>query len=126
MKVAMQAETHEAIRCPFEGLMGVVGKRWSLLLINSLGRHAKLRYGQLMDELKGVSPKSLADALKELTAQGLIERHPFNEIPPRVEYSLTADGTALRRAIIPLLRWAAERSKGVECPILASITTGVR
>ena len=118
----MKRVTHAAIKCPFEGLIEVVSKRWSLLLISALGRQGTLRYSQLMDELTGVSPKSLADALKELAKDGLIERHSFNEIPPRVEYSLSHDGVALRKAITPLLRWAAERSKGVECPILASLT----
>ena len=111
-----------ALTCPFEGLIQAVSKRWSLLLINALGTQGTLRYSQLMNELRGVSPKSLADALKELTKHGLIERHSFNEIPPRVEYTLTRDGAALRKAITPLLRWAAEMSKGVECPILASLT----
>lgn len=119
----MRRESHAAITCPFEGLIEVVGKRWSLLLINALGRGGRLRYSQLMQELKGVSPKSLADALKELTKHRLIERHSFNEIPPRVEYVLTPDGEALRKAVVPLLHWASGRSKGVECPILASITS---
>ncbi len=62
-----------------------------------------------MEELNGVSPKTLSDTLKKLEAEDLVNRESFNEIPPRVEYTLTRDGAELRKAIIPLLRWAAKR-----------------
>jgi DNA-binding HxlR family transcriptional regulator len=64
----------------------------------------------MMDELKGISPTTLTDTLKELQREGLIRRESFAEIPPRVEYSLTEDGIELRKAIIPLLKWASTRS----------------
>jgi DNA-binding HxlR family transcriptional regulator len=63
-----------------------------------------------MTQLEGVSPKTLADTLKTLEKEGLVSKRLFNEIPPRVEYSLTEDGKELRKAIMPLLRWAANRS----------------
>ena len=56
-------------------------------------------------------PKALSDALKELEAEGLIKRESFAEIPPRVEYVLTNDGTELRDSVlIPLLNWVAARN----------------
>ena len=63
-----------------------------------------------METLQGISPKTLSDTLKGLQAEGLIKREAFAEIPPRVEYSLTKDGTELRKSIIPLLKWTANRS----------------
>jgi DNA-binding HxlR family transcriptional regulator len=62
-----------------------------------------------MEALNGISPKTLSDTLKDLQAEGLIERESFAEIPPRVEYSLTKDGAELRKSIIPLLEWTANR-----------------
>jgi DNA-binding HxlR family transcriptional regulator len=62
-----------------------------------------------METLNGISPKTLSDTLKDLQAEGLIKRESFAEIPPRVEYSLTNDGTELRKSIIPLLEWTASR-----------------
>jgi DNA-binding HxlR family transcriptional regulator len=62
-----------------------------------------------MEQLEGVSPKTLSDTLKILEREKLIDRKTFNEIPPRVEYTLTANGQELREVIIPLLRWAAQR-----------------
>ena len=74
-----------------------------------------------MEALSGISPKTLSDTLKELQAEGLIKRESFAEIPPRVEYSLTKDGAELRKSIIPLLEWTANREnvdkeRCVECP----------
>jgi DNA-binding HxlR family transcriptional regulator len=92
--------------CPLEGVIDIISKKWSLLIINEIGNHGRIRFNHLMEELKPISPKTLADTLKELQQAGLVDRHVFNEIPPRVEYVLTKEGKELRRAIIPLLRWA--------------------
>jgi DNA-binding HxlR family transcriptional regulator len=77
--------------------------------MNEIGNHKQIRYNDLMNELKPISPKTLADMLKELHKQGLINRESFNEIPPRVSYSLTKDGMNLREAIMPILKWATLR-----------------
>jgi len=96
--------------CPLEGIIDTIGKKWSLLVVNAVGNRGRLRFNRMMHELKGISPTTLADTLKELQREGLIKRESFAEIPPRVEYSLTKDGIQLRRAILPLLRWASTRS----------------
>lgn len=96
--------------CPLRGVIDVIGKKWSLLVINSIGNHGRLRFNKLMDELQGISPKTLSETLKELQKEKLVLRESFAEIPPRVVYSLTKDGADLRRAVVPLLRWAAERT----------------
>jgi len=95
--------------CPLEGVIDVISKKWALLIVNALGNSGRLRFNNLIEELGGISPKTLSDTLKELQAQGLIKRESFAEIPPRVEYSLTQDGAELRKSIIPLLKWAATR-----------------
>ncbi|MFB5601069.1 MAG: winged helix-turn-helix transcriptional regulator, partial [Nitrososphaeraceae archaeon] len=77
-----------------------------LLIINEIGNHVHIRYNDLMKELNKISPKTLSDTLKELVNYNLINRESFNEIPPRVEYSLTEKGKTLRKAIIPMLQWA--------------------
>ncbi len=96
--------------CPLEGVIDVISKKWALLIVNAIGNKGRLRFNNLIEELGGISPKTLSDMLKELRAEGLINRESFAEIPPRVEYSLTEDGVKLRKSIIPLLRWAATRS----------------
>ena len=95
--------------CPLDGVIETIGKKWGLLIINEIGNHGNLRYNNLLDELKGISPSTLASMLKELQYEDLIRRKAFNEIPPRVEYSLTTRGKELRVAIIPLIKWATKK-----------------
>jgi DNA-binding HxlR family transcriptional regulator len=95
--------------CPLEGIIDIISKKWALLIINEIGNHKRIRYNDLMKELQDIGPKSLADILKDLVKHGLINREPFNEIPPRVDYTLTKDGEELREAIIPILQWAISR-----------------
>ena len=95
--------------CPLNGIIDIISKKWALLIINTLGNNQRLRFNQIMQTLKGISPKTLSETLKDLQAEGLIKREPFAEIPPRVEYSLTKDGEELRKSIIPLLEWTANR-----------------
>jgi len=74
-----------------------------------------------MKELQGISPKTLADTLKDLRKHNLVKREPFNEIPPRVDYTLTKDGEQLREAIVPLLRWALSKKGTVVAHCSCSI-----
>jgi DNA-binding HxlR family transcriptional regulator len=105
--------------CPLEGIIDVISKKWALLIINAIGNYGSLRFNKLMEELHGISPKTLADTLNQLQSEGLLKRKSFAEIPPRVEYSLTKDGQGLREAVVPLLKWAATRqgSKGKRCSV---------
>jgi len=108
----MQNKNDVVCFCPLEGIIDVISKKWALLIINAIGNYGSLRFNKLMEELQGISPKTLADTLKQLQEEELLKRESFAEIPPRVEYSLTKDGEGLREAVIPLLKWAAAR----QCP----------
>jgi len=103
--------------CPLQGAIDVISKKWALLIINEIGNHKRIRFSELRSELKEITAKSLSNTLDGLKSNDLIIRETFNEIPPRVEYSLTRDGQGLHRAIIPLLQWAASRKGAVitEC-----------
>ena len=95
--------------CPLEGIIDIVSKKWSLLIINEIGNHTKIGYNELKKELGGISPKTLSDMLKELQKHTLINREVLQETPIRVEYTLTEDGIKLRESIIPLLKWAISK-----------------
>jgi DNA-binding HxlR family transcriptional regulator len=95
--------------CPLEGVIDMISKKWALLIINEIGNHGRIRYNELQKELGRISPKTLADTLKGLRTENLIDRETFNEIPPRVDYTLTKQGIKLREAIIPLLKWAISK-----------------
>ena len=64
-----------------------------------------VRYKKFRQAMKGFSTRTLTNRLDELRKNGIIERYRYNEIPPRVEYSLTAKGQELAIAIVDLLRW---------------------
>ncbi len=104
--------------CPVQGVIDVISKKWALLIVAVVGNYGRLRYNGILEQVKGISPKTLADTLKELENSGIIKREAFNEIPPRVEYYLTEDGRKLRDAVVPLLHWAVDRSKDKDCVIL--------
>jgi len=95
--------------CPLDGVIDTIGKKWGLLIINEIGNHGKLRYNELLSELKGISPSTLASMLKDLEKEDIIQKEIFREIPPRVEYSLSHRGKELRDAIIPLIKWATKK-----------------
>ena len=100
----------EVYPCPFEGVIEVITKKWTCQIIAMLGDYRVLRYSEIMKKLKGISPRTLVNRLKELESAGLIMRKAFNEIPPRVEYSLTKDGMELRELMKPMMKWATSRA----------------
>ncbi|MFX1415423.1 MAG: winged helix-turn-helix transcriptional regulator [Promethearchaeota archaeon] len=95
--------------CPLEGIIHTVSRKWTLQIITLIGNHERLRYGDLQKLCVGISPTVLSERLKSLEEEGIISRKVFAEIPPRVEYSLTEDGTGLRESIVPLMNWASKR-----------------
>jgi len=99
----------ELCLCALDGVMDFLSGKWVLFTINSIGRRGVARFKDLYSELKGVSPSTLTAVLQRLETHGIITRKQYAEIPPRVEYSLTRDGEALRQAILPLLIWASKR-----------------
>jgi DNA-binding HxlR family transcriptional regulator len=105
----MEKNSHRTCLCPLEGIINTIAKKWAVLIISIIGHHERIRFNDIMATLEGISPKTLADLLKDLRNEGLIHRESFSEIPPRVEYSLTEDGRQLCEAIIPLIRWAEKR-----------------
>jgi DNA-binding HxlR family transcriptional regulator len=95
--------------CPLEGIIEVISKKWALQIVCTVGKCETVRFSELQERLGDMNPKTLTNRLKELEKAGLIRRKAFAVIPPRVEYSLTEDGIALGKAIIPLMEWASRR-----------------
>ena len=93
-----------------------LSRKWAMLVISTIGNHGSIRFNELMEHHNGLGPKTLADLLKDLQKEGLVARHSYNEIPPRVEYSLTDKGESLRRALLPLLDWAESVDAAGPCP----------
>lgn len=101
-----QRKLEKDIRCPLEYGLEVFGGKWNSRIICVLAAKQTLRYSELRREMGNITDAVLAATLKELIASSIISRRSYDEIPPRVEYSLTEKG----RSVVPILqsicRWA--------------------
>lgn len=93
--------------CPSRALLDRIGDRWTVLVIGILADGPQ-RFSQLRRRVDGVSQKMLTQTLRGLEADGLVTRTVFAEVPPRVEYELTALGHSLRVPLLALEDWARE------------------
>ena len=99
--------------CPVCRTANVVCGKWTLLIIRDLAEGSS-RFCELERSLEGISPRTLSLRLRALEAEGVVARHTFPEVPPRVEYVLTEKGEAL----VPLIedmrrygrRWLADQA----------------
>jgi DNA-binding HxlR family transcriptional regulator len=83
--------------------------KWSLWTMSVLAATgAPLRFSRVMEQVEGVSQKSLTKTLRQLERDGLITRKIFAEVPPRVEYSITALGLEMLRHVEPFYLWVAK------------------
>lgn len=98
------------IMCPLEYGLEIFGGKWKSRIICVLCFHKTLRYNQLKKELTTISDAVLAEMLKELINDGLIKRVQYNEIPPRVEYSLTDKGYSVLPILQSICNWSKENS----------------
>lgn len=103
--------------CVVGGVIDLIGKKWTMCIVVTVGNRPGVRFNQLLDLLDGISPRTLSDTLKSLEKEGLVSRHAFAEIPPRVEYTLTAEGGRLLGAVAPLMAWASSRPGAVCQPV---------
>ena len=88
------------IRCPLEYGLEIFGGKWKSRIICLLDDYSVMRYGEMRRELNGIADTVLSMMLRELIADSIIERKQYDEIPQRVEYSLTDKGMS----VIPILR----------------------
>src|SRR5881227_323429 len=88
-----RVQARPASVCPIANAARLLGDRWTLVILRDLA-DGPLRFSEIQDSSDGISPRTLADRLRQMESQGLIDRESFREIPPRVQYSLTPKGFA--------------------------------
>lgn len=94
-----------AADCPTRQVLDFIGDKWSVLIIGLLEAEP-LRFSELQRSIHGISQKMLAQTLRTLERDGLVEREVYAEVPPRVTYTLTPLGTTLCAPLAAIRGWA--------------------
>ena len=104
--MAYQRKMDKDIRCPLEYGMEIFGGKWNSRIICVLAALGTLRYSEIRKEMGNITDAVLAAALKELIANEIILRKSYDEIPPRVEYSLSEKGKSVVPILQSICKWA--------------------
>lgn len=90
--------------CPVETTLMLIGDKWKVLILRDLLPGTK-RFGELKKSIGSVSQKVLTTQLRDMEEKGLVSRHVYAEVPPRVEYSLTELGKSLKPILDVMQAW---------------------
>lgn len=99
--------------CPVRNVVARFGNKWALLVILVLSENEPIRYNELGRKIPDISSRVLSNTLRTLEADGLVLRTFYQEVPPRVEYSLTDTGRSLVPIILELTEWAQNNMKTI-------------
>lgn len=106
--------------CPVRYMLEMFSGKWKLPIICMLSRGEPLRYSSLKRKLGDITNVMLSQSLKDLESYGIVHREQYNEVPPRVEYTLTEKGVSVLPTIGQIAEWAlkdlqAQTTCGVYC-----------
>ena len=99
--------------CPVETTLSQIGDQWTVLILRDLMPGTK-RFGELKKSIGSVSQKVLTAQLRDMESNGLVTRTVYPEVPPRVEYSLTALGRSLKPILDAMWNWGENYKASVE------------
>lgn len=106
--------------CPVTYAINMIGGKWHYPIIWALSKSPVLRYNELKKSICGITNMMLSQSLKDMEEHGLISRTQFQEIPPRVEYSLAEAGLELLPAINELAKWGRKQMETQQLPVTNS------
>jgi DNA-binding HxlR family transcriptional regulator len=109
--------------CPVCATADIICGKWTILVIRDLAE-GRSRFCELERSLAGISPRTLSLRLRALEEQGIVARDTYPEVPPRVEYSLTAKGEALVPLIEDMRRYGSEWLGVRDCAPAEAATAG--
>ncbi len=101
-----QKKLESDIRCPLEYGLDIFGGKWNSRVICVLSAKETLRYSELRKEMGNITDAVLATTLKTLIENQMVNRKSYDEIPPRVEYSLTEKGKSVVPILQSICHWA--------------------
>lgn len=99
---------YQAADCPITVTVDIIGGKWKPVIIWLLLKEKTLRFGEITKLIPGIALKVLSRSLKELESDGILTRTAYPEVPPRVEYSLSAKGESLKQIIDLLSIWSLQ------------------
>ena len=99
--------------CPVATTVQLIGSKWKLLILRNL-LVRPWRFNELLRNLEGISQKVLTDNLRALETDGIVIRTDYQEMPPRVEYSLSPMGETLRPILDTMQSWGEQYKKAME------------
>lgn len=100
--------------CGLDAAIDVVGGKWKATIVWTLEDQGPLRFGELKRAIPAATEKMLIQQLRELEADGLVHREVYQQVPPKVEYSLTDYGRTLEVALRPLGDWGHANMAHIE------------
>lgn len=107
----MKAPQRRTYYCPVEVTLDMIGGRWKPLILWHLKEGRVLRHGQLKRLIPTITQKMLTQQLRQLEADGLVQRTQYPEVPPRVEYALTPYGNELQETLDHFCAWGAAHAR---------------
>ena len=97
-----------AIGCPVEATLDLIDGKWKGVILYHLLSET-LRFNELRRRIPKATQRILTRQLRELELAGLVHRHVYAEVPPKVEYSLTDEGRSLQPLILAMHQWGSDR-----------------
>ena len=104
--MAYELKVKKEIMCPLEYGIDIFGGKWKPRILCVLSTREVMRYNEIRKELCNITDAVLASMLKELIADGLIARKQYNEIPPKVEYTLNDKGKSILPILQSICQWS--------------------
>ncbi len=107
-KTKSQVDENGKLKCSIEYTLSIIGGKWKPVILWHLGEDGTLRYSELKRLMPGITHKMLSQQLKELEEEELINRKQYNEMPPKVEYSLKEKGYTVMPILQMMHKWGKE------------------
>jgi len=99
---------NKTFNCEKELTLSIIGGKWKIPILWYLGKEGTKRFGELRSLLPGITPKMLANQLRELEEDFIVHRKVYPVVPPKVEYSLTEQGESLIPILEAMYQWGKD------------------
>ncbi|MTI70330.1 MAG: winged helix-turn-helix transcriptional regulator [Firmicutes bacterium] len=111
-KSEIQIDENGKLKCSLEYTTSIIGGKWKVVILWHLGKEGIHRYNELRRLMPGITHKMLSQQLKELKRDGLVHRKQYNQVPPKVEYSLTDKGYSVMPILELMHKWGNDNWQG--------------